>query len=998
MPERANARRPSSQRGRLVVGVGDSGAGDPAGADARFDLDFSECIALSWPANTGLEQMLLAADLCGSQVPATAARMDSANEGGPNAATGEGGPETAEDGGTETAEAATEESGPETAEAAAEESGTKAAAEASSGPETAEAAAPVRDDGPQNGLEAAPAAASRNVPFSDLAGRVVEDMLPGPGLAGWLSRAEAGCLGEFELAGVAAACRRLASWATAAELTAVAEMTTRAAARDSSVPVETDGRPASVSPEAAAEVGLALTMSQFGAALWADLALNLRWRLPGSLAALSEGRIDLSRARLIAELTSVLSDDDARTVEERVLERAGQQTPGQLRAALRRAVITVDPAAAERRREEAERRARVGLYADQEGTATISGHNLPGVQACAAMARITALAQAMKAAGADGGIDMLRAQVLIGLLLNTLPGIPAPLEDPAAPGPVDPGQGRPHNNGAGDPPDHDPGDPQDQDPDNPPNNDPDCPSDNDPDDPPDQNPDDPPGHGPGNPPDHGPGNPPDHGPGNPPDNDSDDPPDNDPGDPSDRGPDNLSNDDPDGPPDQGPGDPPNRGRDDPPDRGPDNPRGDANDRSPPDTDGESQPEAGCKSPQSGGNPYDFDRESPQDGGRPQDNRTGPIDPETSRRGRFDPPDGWKHSPGDAGGVRAQPTADQDGEMTRPARGSGNQDACFGDRDPPDGVDDDVGGETGDEDPRRDDKWLRLPIGPVPAWPPLPAPSDAEIPVSGRPAGRAGRVVMEVPWRTLAGISAEPGSISWLGPITPNAARELAAMAAADPRTEWRVIVTDRAGWTILTTRVPKRGHQGRRLDQPSGGSGLVSRITLTLPLDLAVGLAEPAAGAAVAPGGSDFLRKVLAAALAAADKAVARAARVPGASFLAGTPGGTPAGKGVGGCDHTGAEAHYRPSDRLRELIVARDQTCRLPICRQQAWQSDLDHTVPFDDGGPTCRCNVGPVCRTHHQVKQRPGWQLRQRQPGIFEWSTPAGRRYLVAPDPHPI
>src|SRR6266851_1673813 len=190
MPERANARRPSSQRGRLVVGVGDSGAGDPAGADARFDLDFSECIALSWPANTGLEQMLLAADLCGSQMPATAARMDSANEGGPNAATGEGGPETAEDGGTE----------------------------------TAEAAAPVRDDGPQNGLEAAPAAASRNVPFSDLAGRVVEDMLPGPGLAGWLSRAEAGCLGEFELAGVAAACRRLASWATAAELTAVAEM------------------------------------------------------------------------------------------------------------------------------------------------------------------------------------------------------------------------------------------------------------------------------------------------------------------------------------------------------------------------------------------------------------------------------------------------------------------------------------------------------------------------------------------------------------------------------------------------------------------------------------------------------------------------------------------------------------------------------------------------------------------------------------------------------
>jgi hypothetical protein len=154
------------------------------------------------------------------------------------------------------------------------------------------------------------------------------------------------------------------------------------------------------------------------------------------------------------------------------------------------------------------------------------------------------------------------------------------------------------------------------------------------------------------------------------------------------------------------------------------------------------------------------------------------------------------------------------------------------------------GDNRGQDPRQDDKWLRLPVGSVPAWPPLPTPDDVENPVSGR---RAGRVVMAVPWRTLAGISAEPGSISWLGPITPNAARELAAMAAADPRTEWRVIVTDSAGWTILTTRVPKRG-QGRQPDQGSGGSGLVSRITLTLPLDLVIGLAEPTSATAVAPG------------------------------------------------------------------------------------------------------------------------------------------------------
>src|SRR5207245_9726660 len=78
----------------------------------------------------------------------------------------------------------------------------------------------------------------------------------------------------------------------------------------------------------------------YGAAGWADLAVTLRWRLPGTAAALSEGVIDVYRARLIAEATSLLSDQAARAVEERVLPAAGGQTPGMLRAALRRAVIT----------------------------------------------------------------------------------------------------------------------------------------------------------------------------------------------------------------------------------------------------------------------------------------------------------------------------------------------------------------------------------------------------------------------------------------------------------------------------------------------------------------------------------------------------------------------------------------------------------------------------------------------------------------------------------
>jgi Domain of unknown function (DUF222) len=772
----ARGRPTSRHRGSRAAG-----AGGPEGAETRFELDFSSCLAMAWPGQAGLEEMLLAAGVGGA-------------------------------------------------------------------PDTAEPEAPVQPEAPIAGdkraeeLAAGPLDAARSVPFSELAGRVVEDMRPGPGLAGWLSRAEVSDLAEYELAGVAAASRRLASWAAAAELTAVAEMAARATARDTAIPIEADGRPASVSQEAAAEVGLALTMSQFGAALWADLAVTLRWRLPGTQTALAEGRVDLPRARLIAELTGVLNDADARAVEEKILGRAEHQTTGQLRAALRRAVISIDPAAAQRRRIEAERRARVGLFADEEGTATLSGRNLPGVQACAAMARITALAQAMKAAGAAGGIDLLRAQVLIGLLLNTLPGIPPPLEDPAAPGPVDPGQGGARDSGSDDPPDQGP----------------------------------------------------------------DDPPDRDPDDPRD-----------------GPGG------------------------------GGSQTHGG-----DGGSPAGGDGESQagqaSDRGSPRDSADGPGGLKTNPQASNEPRDertGQNDSAADTAGSRAPPTTGRDGAG------------------PP------------------------TPAGAGPAWPPLPPCGGAEMPTSGCPPGHPGRVRMLVAWRTLAGMSAEPGSVCWLGPITPNAARELAEMAAGNPRTEWRIIVTDDAGQAMLVTRVPRRPGTATR----PAGSGLVSRITLTLSLALVNDLARPGSAPMWKPTGSGNLGKVLAAALAAASQAVGRAESVPGPG-RPGRPGGTRSGKTVKGCNHPEAEAHYRPSDRLREFVIARDQTCRFAVCRQPAWAADLDHTVAFDDGGPTCRCNTGPVCRTHHKIKQRPGWRLEQPEPGIFEWTTPAGRRYLVTPAQYPV
>ena len=221
-------------------------------------------------------------------------------------------------------------------------------------------------------------------------------------------------------------------------------MASRTAARDDHVRVDPDGRPDQVTPAAASTVGLELVMSHPAAMAWTSLGVTLRWRLPATLAALSAGTIDLYRARLIAEATGPLDDDTARAVESAVLPKAGGQTSGQLRVALRRAVIAADPEGAEQRRKDAQRHAKVSLYPDPaDGTATLAGTRLPGVQAAAGMARLTAIARAMKSAGMRGGLDYLRAVALIGLILGTLPLVPPPAGDPGPAGPTDPDPGEP---------------------------------------------------------------------------------------------------------------------------------------------------------------------------------------------------------------------------------------------------------------------------------------------------------------------------------------------------------------------------------------------------------------------------------------------------------------------------------------------------------------------------------------------------------------------------
>jgi hypothetical protein len=86
----------------------------------------------------------------------------------------------------------------------------------------------------------------------------------------------------------------------------------------------------------------------------------------------------------------------------------------------------------------------------------------------------------------------------------------------------------------------------------------------------------------------------------------------------------------------------------------------------------------------------------------------------------------------------------------------------------------------------------------------------------------------------------------------------------------------------------------------------------------------------------------------------------------------------------------------MRNLIEVRDQDCGFPICRRPVSRCDLDHTVPYDQGGLTCPCNISGGCRHDHRMKGSTAWRLRQPAPGTLVWTAPSGLSWTVTPAPH--
>jgi hypothetical protein len=92
-------------------------------------------------------------------------------------------------------------------------------------------------------------------------------------------------------------------------------------------------------------------------------------------------------------------------------------------------------------------------------------------------------------------------------------------------------------------------------------------------------------------------------------------------------------------------------------------------------------------------------------------------------------------------------------------------------------------------------------------------------------------------------------------------------------------------------------------------------------------------------------------------------------------------------------ERGYVPSQALADFVRFRDLTCRWPGCDRPATDCDVDHTIPYADGGPTHASNLKCYCRTHHLVKTFWGWRDQQLSDGTLILTSPAGHTYVTTP-----
>ena len=238
------------------------------------------------------------------------------------------------------------------------------------------------------------------------AGGRADTMAPGPLLAMVLGAVAgedgAGLAGlsDDQLIGFLSGTRRMESRMAWAKMAALAEFASRPRRQDF----------------AADEVASAFNLTWLSAANEIEYARTVRRRLPVTFAALGAGRLHPVHVKIIEEVTSILSDEDAAVADEKLAAAAQSKTYGELRRAATRLVNRLDPQAVRKRKEKARREARVRAFREESGNAGISGREMPSVEVLASMQHIEDRARALRDAGVTGTWEELKVRATLDLL------------------------------------------------------------------------------------------------------------------------------------------------------------------------------------------------------------------------------------------------------------------------------------------------------------------------------------------------------------------------------------------------------------------------------------------------------------------------------------------------------------------------------------------------------------------------------------------------------
>ena len=207
-------------------------------------------------------------------------------------------------------------------------------------------------------------------------------------------------LSDDQLVGFLSGTRRMESRLAWARLAALAEFSSRPRRQDF----------------AADEIAAAFRLTWLSAAGEIGYAQTVARRLPVTFARLAAGKLDPVHVRIVEDVTSVLSDEDAALADEILAGAAPDKTYAELRRFANRLVLRLDPDAIRKRKEKARREARVRAFREESGNAGITGRELPSVEVLASMQHVEDRARALRDAGVPGTWEELKVRATLDLL------------------------------------------------------------------------------------------------------------------------------------------------------------------------------------------------------------------------------------------------------------------------------------------------------------------------------------------------------------------------------------------------------------------------------------------------------------------------------------------------------------------------------------------------------------------------------------------------------